>query len=223
MLENVWRALRRPASAAEARADASRKFRRPTTGCADYRRAPGWATSWSIARMPAAQRRDRPDRPGSRAGRAIRAQRRRRRRRCRLQPRPVPVAPDVAWRGRVVDALGAADRRGRRVCRAAPTWPAARLPRFPAARRHGAEDRRARHRHLHAALLRPAPRHLRRLRRRQVDAARHAGRAPTPSTRWSWRWSANAAARCANSSKTRSATRTWPRPSPSCRPATRAP
>ena len=56
-------------------------------------------------------------------------------------------------------------RRGRHARRA-----------LPAAGRHGPEDRRARHRHLHAAVFRAAARHLCRLRRRQVDAARDARR-----------------------------------------------
>ena len=59
--------------------------------------------------------------------------------------------------------------------------PTASQPARPPRCRGSASARRlktgvARHRHLHAALLRPAARHLRRLRRRQVDAARHARR-----------------------------------------------
>ncbi len=119
-------------------------------------------------------------------------------------------------------ARSTAARRCRRAIRPMPRCRTAAGAGAPA-RRHGLPHRRQGHRHLHADLLRPAPRHLRRLRRRQVDAARHARRAPTPSTRSSSRWSASAAAKCANSSRTRSARTAWPRPSPSSRPATKAP
>ena len=68
-----------------------------------------------------------------------------------------------------------------------------------------AQDRRPRHRPVHAALPGPAGRHLRRLGRRQVDASVDDRRARPISTPLSWRWSANAAARCANSWRGR-----WP-------------
>ena len=79
-----------------------------------------------------------------------------------------------AWRGRVIDAHGPADRR-----RAALADGSHGLP-DPGARRRGraaaragatADARRARARPVHALLRRPAHGHLRRLGRRQVDPA----------------------------------------------------
>ena len=139
---------------------------------------------------------------------------------------PFAIAPHASWRGRAIDALARPIDGGRPLPQGDPLDAAlAAQPPALARQRVGSAfaHRRQGHRHLHADLLRPAARHLRRLRRRQVDAARHARRGAAPSTRSSSRWSASAAARCANSSRTRSARTAWPRPSPSSRPATKAP
>ena len=76
--------------------------------------------------------------------------------------------------------------------------------------RRGVDDaaghRRARDRRRADGRRRPARGHLRDGRRRQVDAAGHAGAPGARPTSTSSRWSANAAARCASSSTRASAT-----------------
>ena len=80
-----------------------------------------------------------------------------------------------SWKGRVINAHWRAGRRPRPAARMATAPCGSTASRQPAMTRERhrtpAEDRRAGDRHVHAALRRPAHRHLRRLRRRQVDAA----------------------------------------------------
>ena len=87
------------------------------------------------------------------------------------------LSPHDSWLGRTLNALGHPidDRRPLHPGdRAVPIQgsPPARDAAQPS--RRGADDRRQSHRSLHADLRRPADRHFRRLRRRQIDAARHA-------------------------------------------------
>ena len=94
-------------------------------------------------------------------------------------PRPAPglrmrVGPDLA--GRVLDALGPpARRRAGADRRAGPARRGRAPPAASPAHRRAAAARRPRPRHDDAVRPWPAHRHLRRVRRRQVHAARHDG------------------------------------------------
>ena len=98
------------------------------------------------------------------------------------------VAPDPSWKG---PRPQCARRPRRRASGSLPTGsrsvssdaePAGRPA--PRQAQRLAADRRAGDRHLLPDLPRPADRHLRRLRGRQIDPPRHAGRRPRLPTRW---------------------------------------
>jgi hypothetical protein len=206
-LERPWRGFPNPARwSILKRGAASATCRHALQGARPVLRRPPRRHRRAPRRRPSETRRDRPHhrRRGDRlALRKSTATMRRRRRRLHigsLRCRRRFLARPRHRRARPPDRRRAApdSRRG-------PSGNGSSTPRRCA---RSASTRRSSpasgHRHLHADLLRPAHRHLRRLRRRQVDAARHAGRRRRPSTRSSSRWSASAAARCANSSRTRS-------------------
>ena len=119
----------------------------------------------------------RPDRSGHDHGRALRPRRPCRHRRSGLSARKISRSlPKKAGAGAPSmrsAARSTAARRPRRALEVGLNHPPAALQRQRVDFR--ASHRRTRHRHLHADLLRPAPWHLRGLRRREVDAAGDAG------------------------------------------------
>ena len=118
----------------------------------------------------------------------------------------VTISPHVSWKGRIVNALGAPiDDAGPLLQGERPVFSDREPP--PAMRRQRARtplQTGVRVIDLFTPSVRgPAHRHIRRLRHRQVDAARHARPLPRFRHCRHWRWSANADVRCATFSRTR--------------------